>query len=95
MAWKWFEDCIKDFTKISGDLVVEFLLSCKRILASFFSLCRLYGLSGILVALCGSSKVWRVEAQIIGIIDKRGDEQALEFKESVQKQCSMIAIHSG
>ncbi|KAJ6138338.1 hypothetical protein N7471_004824 [Penicillium samsonianum] len=57
----------------------------KRILA----LIRLYGLSGMLVAFCGSSNVWQVEAKVIGELD---DDQAIEFRKSVQDECSMIAV---
>lgn len=53
------------------------------------ALSHLYGPAGFIVAYFGSSSVWNVEAQIIG---ERNDKQALEFRKSIQDECSMIAV---
>lgn len=61
----------------------------KREIERYLALNRLYGSSGYIVALCGNSNVWRVEAKIIGELD---DNQATEFRKSIQDECSMIAV---
>lgn len=53
------------------------------------ALSHLYGPAGFIVAYFGSASVWNVEAQIIG---ERNDKQALEFRKSIQDECSMIAV---
>ncbi|KAG8405412.1 hypothetical protein J3458_022069 [Metarhizium acridum] len=56
----------------------------------FWALIHLYGVvSGFTVGLCGSSNVWSVEAKVIGDLDEK---QALDFRKSLQGECSMIAV---
>lgn len=50
----------------------------------------MYGLfDGVVLALLGSRKVWEAEARVIGGLV---DDEAMDFKRSVQDQCNMIAI---
>lgn len=52
-------------------------------------LIRLYGLPGIVLLFFGSQTTWRIEAQVLGKLD---DKEALEFKKSVQDECTMISV---
>ena len=54
-----------------------------------FDLIDLYGLSGIFLYLFGSRTTWRTEAHILWSVS---DEDALNFKKSVQDECTMIFV---
>lgn len=61
----------------------------RLIFQRFLELNRLYGLSGFIIALSGSSNVWQAEARVLGDMN---NDQAMEFRKSVQDECSMIAV---
>jgi hypothetical protein len=71
------------------EYVQAVLNGLKGVVDRIFALNRLYGLSGLVVAFCGSSKVWEIEAKLLGELD---DKHAAEFKKSIQDECSMIAV---
>lgn len=62
-----------------------FKKKAQRLLA----LTHLYGLTGLILGVFGSSNVWLAEARILGGMV---DNQAMEFRKSVQDECNMIAI---
>lgn len=49
----------------------------------------LYGPSGIFLYYFGSLVTWRVEAQVLGQLD---DNEAMQFKKSVQDECTMVSV---
>ncbi|KAH6721666.1 hypothetical protein BKA61DRAFT_591128 [Leptodontidium sp. MPI-SDFR-AT-0119] len=49
----------------------------------------LYGVSGIFLYLFGSRTTWRTEAHVLGTVS---DDDALNFKKSVQDECTMISV---
>ncbi|KIM98299.1 hypothetical protein OIDMADRAFT_90904, partial [Oidiodendron maius Zn] len=48
-----------------------------------------YGLFGIFLYLFGSRTTWRTEAHVLGTVS---DDDALNFKKSVQDECTMISV---
>ncbi|KAJ6789993.1 hypothetical protein PWT90_07583 [Aphanocladium album] len=54
-----------------------------------FSLIRLYGASGIVYYVFGSRTTWRTQAHVLGALK---DEDAQNFKKSVQEECAMISV---
>jgi len=49
----------------------------------------LYGAPGLVLYLFGSWTTWRTEAHILGKVD---DGDSLNFKKSVQDECTMISV---
>ena len=54
-----------------------------------FQYVRLYGLSGIVLSVFGSTAVWHLQAKVLGSLD---DKDALEFRKSMQDECTMTAV---
>lgn len=82
-------DVLIDAVLPPAEYVQAVLNGLKRVVDRIFALNRLYGLSGLVVAFCGSSKVWEIEARLLGELD---DNHAAEFRKSIQDECSMIAV---
>ncbi|KAF7507474.1 hypothetical protein GJ744_010405 [Endocarpon pusillum] len=74
-------DLLVPFVTIS-EAVAQFTIRC-------FHLIRLYGPPGFVLLFFGSQTTWRIEAQVLGKLD---DKEALEFKKSVQDECTMISV---
>lgn len=53
------------------------------------ALFRYYGVPGLFYYVFGSRTTWRTEAHVLGT---RADEDALNFKKSVQEECTMISV---
>ena len=54
-----------------------------------YSLFSLYGVPGFVLYVFGNRTTWRTEAHILGTVD---DGESLNFKKSVQDECTMISI---
>lgn len=50
---------------------------------------RLYGISGIVVAVFGSRNIWEMQAEVLG---SRKDETAMAFRKSVQDESTTSAV---
>ena len=50
---------------------------------------RLYGISGIVVAVFGSRNIWEMQAEVLG---SRNDETAMAFRKSVQDESTTSAV---
>ena len=54
-----------------------------------FYLFKLYGPSGLVLQIFGNRSTWRTEAHVLGRVD---DGEAMQFKKSVQDDCTMISV---
>ena len=73
----------------SIDLYLTIADAAARSAIRGFHLTRLYGLPGIVLLFFGNRTTWQIEAQVLG---KRDDKEALDFKKSVQDECTMISV---
>ena len=53
---------------------------------------KLYGISGLVLFFFGSPIVWQLQARVLGSLD---DKDALEFRKSMQDECTMTAVAVG
>lgn len=57
-----------------------------------FALLKYYGLPGLFYLVFGSRSTWRAQAHVLGTL---ADEDALNFKKSVQDECTIISVAVG
>jgi hypothetical protein len=69
--------------------VIEITSTVIQTLRRPINLFDLYGLSGVFLYLFGSRTTWRTEAHVLGTMS---DDDALNFKKSVQDECTMISV---
>jgi hypothetical protein len=70
----------------TAQIVIQTLIQPLRRPIDLFDL---YGVSGIFLYLFGSRTTWRTEAHVLGTVS---DDDALNFKKSVQDECTMISV---
>lgn len=68
---------------------IESALVARQTIRRPFDLFKLYGLPGIVLFFFASRTVWRTEAHVLGSML---DDDANNFKKSVQDECTMISV---
>ena len=69
--------------------VISIAFTIQQRLLRPIQLVYLYGASGLVYYVFGNRTIWRTEMQVLGNFK---DEDALNFKKSVQEECSMISV---
>jgi fructose-1,6-bisphosphatase len=74
------------------EIPIRLFSLCKNVFQQSVALYDLYGSSATLLLLLGSRTTWVTEAQVLGRFQ---DEEALQFRQSVQDECTMVSVAVG